>query len=191
MRRPLPEKDRVRALDGIAHAVRRIDRLVQSALDGHLSDGRPDQLVDLAALAEEVAAEQRAISGRLIEMHVEGRPEVLGAPDALERALGNLVGNSLKYSLRDSAVEVGVGESGDHALLWVADRGPGIPAADRERVLEPFERLEAHRDIDGSGLGLTVVRSIAETHGGRVMIEDRLGGGAIVTLQLPVERRGA
>lgn len=191
MRRPLTEEDRTRALDGIAHAAKRIDRLVQSALDGRLSDGRPDQLVDLAALAEEVAVEQRAVSARQIDVRIQDRPRVLGAPDALERALGNLVGNALKYSLRDSSVEISVSTVADRALLSVSDRGPGIPEQDRERVLEPFERLESHWDVDGSGLGLTVVKSIAEIHGGRVSIGDRPGGGAVVTIELPVESGGA
>jgi signal transduction histidine kinase len=186
MRRPLPEHDRIRALDGIAHAANRIDRLVQSALEGRLSDGRPEDRVDLAALVDEVATEQSAVTERRIEAHVLARPIVLGAADALERALGNLIGNALKYSLRDSVVEVSVSECDGRALLSVADRGPGIPEGERERVLEPFERLESHRDVEGSGLGLTVVRDIAELHGGAVRIEDRAGGGAVVTIELPI-----
>jgi signal transduction histidine kinase len=185
MRRSLSDEDRSRALDGIAHAAQRIDRLVSSALDGKLATGGVRDDIDLTALANEVADEQRTVSGRDVEVVAEGRPHVLGAADAIERALMNLVGNSLKYSLRSSSVEIWVSEREGRALLSVADRGPGIPEDERERVLQPFERLEAHSDVDGSGLGLAVVKEIAETHGGDVVIEDRAGGGAVVTLSLP------
>jgi len=186
MRRSLSEQEREKALEGIAHAVKRIDRLVYSALEGSLDDQGPDELLDLADLAEGVVAEQRAISGRQVELRASARPTARVAPEALERALGNLIGNSLKYSLSNSAVEVGVDVAGAMAQLSVADRGPGIPEEERERVLEPFERLEEHRDTPGTGLGLTVVRSIAESHGGRVSISDRPGGGTVVTVEIPV-----
>jgi signal transduction histidine kinase len=186
MRRPLPDKDRVAALDGIARAVQRIDRLVAAALEGEVAVARPGQRIRLATLASSVAAEQQAISGRAVEVHVERDPIVLGMPEALERAVGNLVGNALKYSLRDSVVEITVAEEDGVGVLSVADRGPGIPAEDRERILEPFERLATHADVPGTGLGLTVVRSVVEGHGGAVRILDRPGGGAIVRLELPL-----
>lgn len=186
MRRSLSDQDREKALEGIAHAVRRIDRLVYSALEGSLEDQGPEETLDLAELAECVVAEQQAISGRPVEFEASARPKARVAPEALERALGNLIGNSLKYSLSNSPIEVGLAVDRGMARLSVADRGPGIPEEERERVLEPFERLEAHRDTPGSGLGLTVVRSVAESHGGRVLIEERPGGGTVVTIEIPV-----
>ena len=186
MRRPLPEADREAALSGIAHAVKRIDRLVDAALSGDLDEGGPYEELDLAELAAGVVDEQRAITGRLIELHAESKPFVLGVPEALERALGNLIGNSLKYALSSSVVEVGVSVVGQNAVLSVADRGPGIPKKDRKRVLEPFERLDAHAGLPGSGLGLTVVSSIAEAHAGRVLIDEREGGGTLVQIELPL-----
>ena len=110
---------------------------------------------------------------------------VLGDESALERALGNLIGNALKYSLRSSAVEVAVGREGDWALVRVEDRGPGIPEEERERVLEPFQRLESHRDVPGSGLGLSIVRDVCAEHGGHLEIADREGGGASIRMRLP------
>lgn len=184
MRRPLAPTDQRAALDGIARAVQRIDGLVQAALEGSVRRVRPAEQVDLAGLVEAVASEQRAISGRLIETHLEARPVVSGASDAIERAIGNLVGNALKYSLMNSVVELTVAEKGDRALVTVADRGPGIPTEERERVLEPFHRLDAHGDLPGSGLGLAVVKDVAESHGGRVLIEERPGGGTLVTIEL-------
>lgn len=186
MKRPLPEGDRQAALQGISHAVKRIDRLVDSALEGSLDEGGPYEQIDLEELARWLVEEQRAITGRHIELHAMGRPVIAGAPEALERALGNLVSNALKYSLTSSPVEVSVLSEDGAAVLSVADRGPGIPEEDRERVLEPFERLGGHDDVPGTGLGLTVVRSIAESHGGSVSIAARDGGGTIVSLRLPL-----
>ena len=172
MRRPISDADRTAALDGIARAVGRIDGLVQSALEGSLAPPKLRERVDVALLAESVAAEHRALSERDIPVTVDEAAVVLGDESALERALGNLIGNSLKYSLRSSAVEVTVGCEGDWALVRVEDRGPGIPEEDRERVLEPFQRLESHRDVPGSGLGLSIVRDVCAEHGGYLEIAD-------------------
>ena len=185
MRRPIEDADRTAALDGIARAVGRIDGLVQSALEGSLASPRLQERVDLARLAESVAAEHRALSEREIPVSAKGTVIVLGDENALERALGNLVGNALKYSLRNSAVEISVAYEADWALLGVEDRGPGIPEEERARVLEPFQRLEAHRDMPGSGLGLSIVRDVCEEHGGRLEIADREGGGASIRMRLP------
>lgn len=174
------------ALEGIARAVDRIDRLVQSALDGSLGEAETGQRLRIRDLVERVAAEQRAVTGRSIDVVVQEDPWVLGSSDALERALGNVVTNALKYSLRGSHVEVFVGVAGEWATVTVADRGPGVPEGERERVFEPFERLDAHEALPGSGLGLTVVRGVAEAHGGSVGIEDRVGGGSLVRISLPL-----
>jgi signal transduction histidine kinase len=186
LRRPLPDDERTHALDGIGRAIRRIDGLLDSAAEGRPPERDPKTPVNLAELAESVADEQRTLSLRDVTVSVEGDPVVLGTSEALERALGNLIGNSLKYSLSSSAVEVRVSEAAGRGILAVADRGPGIPEPDRERVLRPFERLDAHESVPGTGLGLTVVQSVAQAHGGDVEILDRPGGGAIVRIELPL-----
>lgn len=185
LRRELSAEDRAAALDGIQRAVRRIDRLVDGFLAGDPSTHLPGQRISLTTLAESVVAEQRAISGRGVTITTEGDPTINGVPDALERALANVIDNALKYSLRDSDVDVDVSTSGGSAVVSVADRGPGIPEDDRERVLEPFERLGGS-EVPGSGIGLAVVNEVAESHGGRLEIDERKGGGTIVRLVLPL-----
>ncbi|HET6350680.1 MAG TPA: HAMP domain-containing sensor histidine kinase [Coriobacteriia bacterium] len=185
LRRELSEEDRKAALDGISRAVRRIDRLVDSFMIGARHARTPGQRISLVELAESVAAEQRAITGRQVVLTVVDRPEVSGVPDALERALGNLIDNALKYSLRNSGVDIEVGTENGFGVLAVADRGPGIPEDEREQVLQPFERL-GRTDVPGTGLGLAVVNGVAEAHGGRVEIRERDGGGTVVRLLLPL-----
>lgn len=191
MNRPMPREDRARALDGIARAIRRIDLLLDSALKGTAVEVRGRHRLDLADLAACVVEEKRTLSQRDVRLSASSSPVVIGVPEALERALGNLIDNALKYSLSSSAVEISVAEEGGNGVLAVADRGPGIPAEDRERVLRPFERLELSAPLQGSGLGLTVVDSVARAHGGSVEILDREGGGALVRILLPLDSEPA
>ena len=73
--------------------------------------------------------------------------------------------------------------------LWVADSGPGIPPADRDRIFDRFHRAgDGRRRSDGAGLGLAIVRAIAEAHGGRVELDSREGAGSTFTLVIPAER---
>ncbi|SEO26263.1 sensor histidine kinase [Actinacidiphila rubida] len=106
---------------------------------------------------------------------------VHGDPDALERAIGNLVDNAIKWSPDGGPVTVATTPAGE---VSVTDRGPGIPAADLPYVFDRFYRSPAARSLPGSGLGLSIVRQIAETHGGGVAAQP-LGQGVRLVLTLP------
>jgi signal transduction histidine kinase len=113
--------------------------------------------------------------------------------DALRQILLNLLDNAVKYGPRGQTVTVGMAASpengsGPRVRLWVEDQGPGIPPADRDRVWEPYVRLD--RDVEGatggSGIGLAVVRELVTLHGGRTWLEDaRSGTGTRVVIELP------
>jgi signal transduction histidine kinase len=109
-----------------------------------------------------------------------------GDADALSRVLRNLLDNAARHAT--SRVEVDVRPAGGFVRVGVADDGPGIPAVDRSRVFDRFVRLDPDRsrDAGGTGLGLAIVREIVVAHGGTVSIDDRLGGGTVVRLQLPL-----
>jgi signal transduction histidine kinase len=185
-------EERTAALDGIERAIARADSLCADALAGRAAPAHDDASLaplTLARLAEQVVADQRLATGRRIELAVSAPAPVLGDAHALTRVLGNLIDNAAKYSLGNSAVEVRVAEatSGGELLsvVEVADRGPGIPADEVERLLRPFERLERDAGRPGTGLGLSIANDVAASHGGRLVIAARDGGGAIVRLELP------
>lgn len=132
--------------------------------------------VDLAALAASIALETPGASAR-----ANGAVRTMGDPLALKRALANVVANAVRYGER---ARIAVAQSGDRAVVTVEDDGPGIPAAERLAVFEPFHRLEGSRSrsTGGSGLGLAIVQQIVEAHGGSVTIGDAPSGGAQVVL---------
>lgn len=142
------------------------------------------ETVDLAALAS-CECEARRAQGSAITLSGADAPLVVeGNRGAIARVLANLVGNAITYGGRADICLIDLGEAVE---LVVEDRGPGIPQAEREAVFEPFYRLEPSRSRDsgGAGLGLTIVRQIAEGHGGSVSIADRPGGGARLSVRLP------
>ena len=117
-----------------------------------------------------------------------------GDPASLATLLANLLDNALRYTPSGGRVDVAVTEESGGAVLSVTDTGPGIPVAARERVFERFHR-EANADdaalgAEGSGLGLSIVRRIADAHGATVMLGRRCGGGTglAVRVRFPADR---
>jgi len=143
----------------------------------------PRQPVDLASLAQSLC-DDLADAGQKVVYDGPDRLVRPCRPVALRRALANLIDNAVRYG---GGAEVTLGETGGGVAFEVADRGPGIPEAERERVFAPFVRLEESRsrDTGGTGLGLSVARTILRGHGGDVTLRDRPGGGLIARAILP------
>jgi two-component system phosphate regulon sensor histidine kinase PhoR len=114
-------------------------------------------------------------------------PLVRGNPRRLRQVIGNLVGNAVKYTPEEGWVAVEAEEDNGYVVLRVADSGIGIPLADQPYIFERFFRVESEetQDIKGTGLGLTIVKSVIEKHGGRVWVESRPGVGSVFTCLLP------
>ena len=162
--------------------------LLASRLDAREADMGTVEPVDLIGLV----AEESARVGAALEVP-DGSGDIIvpGVAKLLRRAVRNLLENAARHG---SAGQVSAGLSlvGDHAVLHVDDRGPGVPEAQRERIFEPFYRLPGASERDGGvGLGLALVRSIAERHGGSAQCDNCPGGGARFTLRLPTARHAA
>jgi two-component system sensor histidine kinase MprB len=150
-------------VDELTHLV---SELVELATDSS-TDDEPIESVDLGALASEVVARARRRTGREITLEVTDPVTLDLAPQAITRAISNLVDNACKYS--DGPVDVVV----TGRQVEVRDRGPGIPEADRPHVFDRFYRSATARTEPGSGLGLSIVAQAVTRHGGRVWATDR------------------
>jgi two-component system sensor histidine kinase KdpD len=117
-----------------------------------------------------------------------GDPLLFGKFDFSQtlRALVNLIENAAKYSPRDAAIDVAAFRDGPWLVFEVADRGPGVPADQRERIFEPFYQQPGRSpDVGSTGLGLSIARGLAQAQGGDVMLRDREGGGSVFSLRVP------
>lgn len=143
--------------------------------------------VELAALVADVAelyeplAEER---GQSLAVEIEANPVVRGDRDQLFQALANLVDNAIKYAPPGGTVAISLGERDGAPLLQVADSGPGVSAADRDKVFQRFWRGDDSRTTPGTGLGLSLVDAVAALHGIEVTLEDAQPG-LMVTLRFP------
>lgn len=111
---------------------------------------------------------------------------IAGDSDRLLQAWLQLADNAAKYTPEGSPIEVGSDADATHVRLWMRDHGPGIPPAARHRVFRRFDRAGGSRGVSGSGLGLAIVDAIARAHGGSVAVTDTPGGGATITIHLPL-----
>ncbi|MBI5490480.1 MAG: hypothetical protein HY905_24305 [Deltaproteobacteria bacterium] len=174
-----------RAASTIREECERLERTVSQVL-GYARDAEPRlETVDLrSVLDEELAryADQAARREvRIVRDYGDERVEARVDRDQFARAVGNLLDNAVGVSPKDGRVVVALRPSRRQIELAIGDEGPGVPAAEREAIFEPF----VSRRTGGTGLGLAVVRRIAEAHGGSVVVGDRPGGGAEFVLRLP------
>lgn len=146
--------------------------------------------VDLAEIVDAAVARVRRRAVDKTFDVVTDHWSLVGEAPALERAVTNLLDNAAKWGAPGSTVTVRLLAGDEVARISVDDQGPGIAEADREHVFDRFWRAEESRTMPGSGLGLSIVRQVAERHGGRVHAEEAPGGGARLVLELP-GRRGA
>ncbi len=174
----------------------RMQVLVNDLLDlTRLEQDRvPLALVDLdlrevVAAAAETTRPLLARNGQTLGVHLpEGYYWVRGDRQRLEQVFVNLLFNAHKYAPAGQPVEVRATRAGGEGRITVRDHGPGVPAAERERIFEPFYRSSLHRDDStaGTGLGLPIARTIAHKHGGRLWYEPAADGGGCFILALPL-----
>jgi signal transduction histidine kinase len=188
-----PHQEFLERLRGGAH---RMQVLIDDLLDYATADNRPVTRadVDLHALANEVVREHAGSgAARPATIVVEPLPVVAGDPVLLRQVLDNLVGNAVKYTPAGAEPSVHLsGHVTDDGRLRVevADRGIGIPDAERQTVFTAFHRATGSDRYPGTGLGLAIVHRIVERHGGHVGVRPNPGGGSVFWFTLPSGRAG-
>jgi signal transduction histidine kinase len=180
----------------ISRSITELDELIAeillaSRLDTKQADAEPFESLDLTGLAAEECSRVNAE----LQAELPAGPDaghsltVQGSPRLLRRLIRNLLENARRYSHGEISLELAQTGTGrqQRAVIKVHDRGPGVPSAQRERIFEPFYRLPGASEREGGvGLGLALVKSISERHGGTVRCEERPGGGASFIVELPM-----
>ncbi|MFI5844911.1 ATP-binding protein [Catenuloplanes sp. NPDC051500] len=192
--RPAAEEAR-ETLGQAVGGVQRMGALIDDLLAYTTARDAPLRLraVDLGALVAEVVADRTSRGavggGTAPRIFVGELPEVIADAGMLRRVLENLIGNSVKYVREGSTPHVDVTASTDPvgwAHIQVADRGIGIPDADKPHVFDSFHRAHEGTGYAGTGLGLAICRRIVERHGGTVAVGDNPGGGTRIQFTLPL-----
>lgn len=166
-----------------------------SELEYQMLEHRPvdiEQLVSEMVSAACCLPAHRGRNVKLLVSKVPVLPSVLGDRDMLGLAFYNLIDNALKFTTFDDAIEVRVREDGRSLFIEVADSGAGIPPQEQGRIFEDLYRGENAQEIEGSGLGLPLVRRIVILHGGEISLrsDPAQGRGTIFSIRLPAERKG-
>ncbi len=189
--------DEAALLATIEQGADRLDALIGNLLDmSRLSTGSLQPFLRPTSIDEVAPVALRGLdAGGSVRLRVPDRlPLVRTDPGLLERVLANLFANALAYSPPGRPPVMRARQTGDSVILEITDHGPGVPDALKERMFEPFERLDASRREarttgNGVGLGLAVVKGFLDTMGGSVAAADTAGGGLTIRVTLPAATR--
>ena len=176
----------------IRAAIQQVQRLATDMLDAsRIGAGKfavtraPHDVVDICRLV--VEQRQLTATDHIVSFAAPEMPLTVACDaDRIAQAVGNLVDNAIKYSPPETEVRVEVRRSLDQARIAVIDQGIGIPSEEVGRLFQPYSRLRGSADRQGLGLGLYIVRGIAEAHGGSISVESAVGVGSVFTLTLPL-----
>jgi two-component system, OmpR family, sensor histidine kinase KdpD len=176
----------------ICEEAERLERLVSNLLDmTRLQSGAVEPRREWVPLVEVIGGaltrvEERLRGRRVTTAIAEDLPLASIDPVLVEQLFINLLENAAKYTPSAADLEIRATQEGGTLVVDVADRGPGIPPGEEERIFERFHRGPAQAGVSGAGLGLPIARAIAEAHGGRLAASNRPGGGAVFRLTLPL-----
>jgi two-component system phosphate regulon sensor histidine kinase PhoR len=184
---------------GIIHnEAERMGHLIGNLLDfASLERGKRANHFEAVNLAQLVGRELEAYNYQiqkegfqLTTVMPEGTPEIYADPVAISMALFNLLDNSVKYSGEGKQITVKVAQENGYIDVSVADKGPGIPVEEQQKIFEKFYRgsTAVGRKVRGSGIGLSITKHVAEMHGGTVLVDSKVGRGSTFTLRIPIRK---
>lgn len=173
-------RDQVTRLNDVVFQLRKLAELQTAPIEQ--TPVKLDELLD--ELVTEFSATKSNLTLLLPRMPWS-LPEVRGDIDLLYLALRNVLGNAVKFTQPEDAIQVRAFEDTHHIVVEVADEGLGIPEAEIQHLMEELYRGKNARGLPGSGLGLALVKAIVERHGGQVTVRSREGQGTVVALRLP------
>lgn len=180
-------REMIRAID---ESSRTAGQLLDHAMVTFRTDHLADEAIDLRGLAQETVDRLQPLSElKDIDVTVGHLDDATICGDAilLQSALLNLLDNAIKYSSRESSVEVTVKKGASEIRVAISDTGPGFPELDTDKLLDRFARGENAEGVVGSGLGLTIVDEVVRAHGGEMTLTNNAGGGACVVLSFPLD----
>lgn len=182
----------------IHNEAERMSHLISNLLDfASLERGKRAESFEIVNVAKLVRREIEAYDyqikkeGFQIETEAdESLPSTLADPTAISMAFFNLLDNSVKYSSGQKLIKVKVMQSNGYIDLCVADKGPGIPFEEHQKIFEKFYRgsTAIGKKVRGSGIGLSIIKHVAEMHGGKVWVESKAGEGSTFTLRIPIRK---
>jgi two-component system, OmpR family, sensor kinase len=185
-------KERTKVMALVADELARMSRLIDD-LSLLARSERPDFLdlavVNVETLTKDVRSKAEAIAPRTWELTEAGRGLIVADGQRVTQALLQLAQNAAAHTAEGDPIAIGSAIKDADARFWVSDSGPGVAADDRVRIFERFARGRAQRpNSDGAGLGLAIVRAIAQAHHGRIELESPPGQGATFSLVVPVDQ---
>jgi len=195
----LPKKEKKRALDIIEIETKRLEKLVTELLalanvKNKSTESQTLTKFDVSLLTEEVVKTMNHIGKSkniTLILTIKSRPLIVKANyQLLYQAISNLIDNAIKYSFKDQSVKIIVRKLSNQAQIKVIDQGIGISKNDQQRIFERFYRVVKDRNskTGGSGIGLSLVKSILDAIDGQVSVESKLNRGSTFTVKLPLER---
>jgi signal transduction histidine kinase len=189
-----PPADFARQLDRLEREIERLDSMISQVLKLARLHGTDALLqrerFELDDVIEQVVRDanfEGAMKNCKINVRGAANCAVLGSRELLRSAIENVLRNAVRYSPNDMPAEMQVGRAGGGLEILIRDHGPGVPAADLERIFEPFYRVAESRDRDsgGEGIGLAITSQVMKAHGGAARAVNASGGGLEVRLSLP------